>query len=92
MHAKMFQGADFVEFDVLLTKDHVPVIYHDFSICLSTARKASSLMYIAVPQKNLPPFYSHPLGYCVSILLAACLFFLLLFALKRSLNSERYIS
>ena len=51
MPAKMFQGADFVEFDVLLTKDHVPVIYHDFSICLSTARKASSLMYIAVPQK-----------------------------------------
>ena len=30
-----------MEFDVLLTKDYVPVIYHDFTICLSTATKVS---------------------------------------------------
>ncbi|KAK7094777.1 putative glycerophosphocholine phosphodiesterase GPCPD1 homolog 2 isoform X2 [Littorina saxatilis] len=44
-------GADFVEFDVLLTKDRVPVIYHDFSICLSTAKKAGNdkeLLEVAV--------------------------------------------
>ena len=31
----LFQGADMVEFDVMLTKDHMPVVYHDFSVCLS---------------------------------------------------------
>ena len=31
-----------MEFDVLLTKDYVPVIYHDFTICLSTATKVSN--------------------------------------------------
>lgn len=29
------QGAVGVEFDVLLTKDHVPVIYHDLLISIS---------------------------------------------------------
>lgn len=30
-----WQGADFVEFDVQLSKDLVPVIYHDFSVFIS---------------------------------------------------------
>jgi len=29
------QGADFVEFDVHLTKDEVPIIYHDFKVLLT---------------------------------------------------------
>lgn len=32
-------GADFVEFDVQLSKDLVPVIYHDFHVCISMKRK-----------------------------------------------------
>ncbi|XP_014784314.1 glycerophosphocholine phosphodiesterase GPCPD1 isoform X1 [Octopus bimaculoides] len=32
-------GADFVEMDVHLTKDHVPVIYHDFSIDIAMEQK-----------------------------------------------------
>ncbi len=31
----VLQGADFVEFDVQLSSDNVPVIYHDFTVCLS---------------------------------------------------------
>lgn len=36
------QGADFVEFDVQLSKDWVPVVYHDFQVCLAI-RKVSPL-------------------------------------------------
>lgn len=32
-------GADFVEFDVQLTKDLVPVLYHDFHVCIAMKRK-----------------------------------------------------
>lgn len=32
-------GADFVEFDVQLSKDSVPVIYHDFHVCIAMRRK-----------------------------------------------------
>ena len=28
-----------VEFDVVLTKDNVPVIYHDYSVCLKNTNK-----------------------------------------------------
>ena len=40
----MFQGADYVELDVHLSKDHVPVIYHDFKIHIAY-RKVSLLMH-----------------------------------------------
>ncbi|XP_075992154.1 glycerophosphocholine phosphodiesterase GPCPD1-like isoform X2 [Anticarsia gemmatalis] len=32
-------GADLLEFDVQLSKDMVPVIYHDFHVCISMKRK-----------------------------------------------------
>ncbi|CAL1527382.1 unnamed protein product [Lymnaea stagnalis] len=32
-------GADFVEFDVLLSRDKAPVIYHDFSVVASYSKK-----------------------------------------------------
>ncbi|KAI5737646.1 hypothetical protein M8J76_015349 [Diaphorina citri] len=35
-------GADLVEFDVQLSKDLVPVIYHDFYVALSTQRKLTT--------------------------------------------------
>ncbi|XP_014663567.1 PREDICTED: glycerophosphocholine phosphodiesterase GPCPD1-like [Priapulus caudatus] len=34
-------GADFVEFDVQLSKDMVPVIYHDFSVFISMMRRST---------------------------------------------------
>ena len=33
--ALFLQGADFVEFDVQLSKDNIPVVYHDFKVGLS---------------------------------------------------------
>ncbi|XP_055339937.1 glycerophosphocholine phosphodiesterase GPCPD1-like [Paramacrobiotus metropolitanus] len=35
-------GADFVEFDVQLSKDKVPVIYHDFSVFITMRRRRGS--------------------------------------------------
>lgn len=32
-------GADFVEFDVQLSKDLVPIIYHDFHVCISMKKR-----------------------------------------------------
>lgn len=34
-------GADYVEFDVQLSKDLHPVIYHDFHVCVSLKKKAT---------------------------------------------------
>lgn len=34
-------GADFVEFDVQLSKDLVPVLYHDFYIFISMKKKSN---------------------------------------------------
>ena len=35
-------GADYVEFDVQLTKDLVPVVYHDFHVCTTLAKTGFS--------------------------------------------------
>ncbi|KAL0273690.1 UNVERIFIED_CONTAM: hypothetical protein PYX00_006312 [Menopon gallinae] len=49
-------GADFVEFDVQLSKDMVPVIYHDFHVCISLKRKKVSVEdmdMLEIPLKEL---------------------------------------
>lgn len=48
-------GADFVEFDVQVTKDGVPVIFHDFHVMVDDKRtnKLNSTLTLAVPIKDL---------------------------------------
>lgn len=37
-------GADYIEFDVMLTKDRVPVIYHDFTVEVGLEDQTSDSM------------------------------------------------
>uniref|UniRef100_A0A3Q2PXB9 Glycerophosphocholine phosphodiesterase 1 n=1 Tax=Fundulus heteroclitus TaxID=8078 RepID=A0A3Q2PXB9_FUNHE len=47
-------GAAFVEFDVHLSKDAVPIVYHDLTCCIATKKKnAQTLELIEVPVKDL---------------------------------------
>ncbi|KAJ3583054.1 hypothetical protein NHX12_034522 [Muraenolepis orangiensis] len=48
-------GAAYVEFDVHLSKDSVPIVYHDLTCCISTKKKndKTSLELIEVPVKDL---------------------------------------
>ena len=48
-------GADFVEFDVQLSRDLVPVIYHDFHVCISMKRKSTKgeTDLLTLPVKDL---------------------------------------
>ena len=38
------------EFDVVLTKDNVPVIYHDFSVCLQNATNKNHYIDVGIHQ------------------------------------------
>lgn len=48
-------GAAYVEFDVQLSKDLVPVVFHDLTCCISTKKKSdnNSIVPIEVPVKEL---------------------------------------
>ncbi|KAF7266282.1 hypothetical protein GWI33_020315 [Rhynchophorus ferrugineus] len=48
-------GADFVEFDVQLSKDLIPIIYHDFHVCISMKKKKdlSEQDMLELPLKEL---------------------------------------
>lgn len=46
-------GFDFVEFDVQLSKDKVPVVYHDFQVAITLKRKGRQAELFAVPVKDL---------------------------------------
>jgi glycerophosphoryl diester phosphodiesterase len=48
-------GADLVEFDVQLSKDLVPVLYHDFHVCIAMKRKKqlSEHDMLELPMKDL---------------------------------------
>ncbi len=53
-----FQGAfqlgfDFVEFDVQLSKDKVPVVYHDFQVAITLKRKGQEAELFVIPVKDL---------------------------------------
>ncbi|XP_051951761.1 glycerophosphocholine phosphodiesterase GPCPD1 [Xyrauchen texanus] len=48
-------GAAYVEFDVHLSKDLVPIVYHDLTCCISTKKKndKNSMVLVEVPVKDL---------------------------------------
>ncbi|XP_066157384.1 glycerophosphocholine phosphodiesterase GPCPD1 isoform X2 [Euwallacea fornicatus] len=48
-------GADFVEFDVQLSKDLIPIIYHDFHVCISMKKKKDieTMDMLEIPLKEL---------------------------------------
>ncbi|XP_063079495.1 glycerophosphocholine phosphodiesterase GPCPD1 isoform X2 [Engraulis encrasicolus] len=48
-------GAAYVEFDVHLSKDSVPIVYHDLTCCISTKKKNDkyNVMMFEVPVKDL---------------------------------------
>ncbi|XP_053344755.1 glycerophosphocholine phosphodiesterase GPCPD1 isoform X1 [Clarias gariepinus] len=48
-------GAAYVEFDVHLSKDLVPIVYHDLTCCISTKKKndKNSMVLFEVPVKDL---------------------------------------
>ncbi|XP_058804972.1 glycerophosphocholine phosphodiesterase GPCPD1-like isoform X1 [Phymastichus coffea] len=50
-----YHGADMVEFDVQLSKDLVPVIYHDFYVSISMKRKKQieAMDMLEIPVKDL---------------------------------------
>nr|XP_050862729.1 glycerophosphocholine phosphodiesterase GPCPD1-like isoform X1 [Vespula vulgaris]XP_050862730.1 glycerophosphocholine phosphodiesterase GPCPD1-like isoform X1 [Vespula vulgaris] len=50
-----YHGADMVEFDVQLSKDYVPVIYHDFYVSISIKRKKQieAMDTLDIPVKDL---------------------------------------
>jgi glycerophosphoryl diester phosphodiesterase len=45
-----FKGAKMVEFDVVLTKDNIPVIYHDYSVCIQDKSNKDRYFDIGVHQ------------------------------------------
>lgn len=50
------KGADFVEFDVQLSKDLVPIIFHDFFVAMATRSKTDILSenveMVKIPMKD----------------------------------------
>lgn len=64
-------GADMVEFDVQLSKDLVPVIYHDFHVCIALKRKKEleEADTLELPVKELTLEQLHFLKVCTIIYL-----------------------
>ena len=46
-------GADMVEFDVQVSKDLVPVVYHEFRLCVQTRSKQGGDVMLDIPVKDL---------------------------------------
>jgi len=49
----VLHGADMVEFDVQVSADLVPVIYHEFTLCVQTKTKHNGEIMLDVPVKDL---------------------------------------
>jgi len=53
MRDAVLHGADMVEFDVQVSRDLVPCIYHEFEICVVTKTKENKEVMLEVPVKDL---------------------------------------
>ncbi|KAI6219558.1 hypothetical protein M3Y99_01653700 [Aphelenchoides fujianensis] len=47
------KGADYVEFDVHLTKDKIPIVFHDFHVLVSVAKRSPSIDDLSCPPASL---------------------------------------
>jgi len=62
MNDAVLHGADMVEFDVQVSSDLVPVIYHEFTLCVQSKTKAGgSDIMLEVPVKDLTVAQLHGL-------------------------------
>lgn len=63
-----YHGADMVEFDVQLSKDLIPVIYHDFYVSISMKRKKQieAMDMLEIPVKDLTLEQLHLLKVLIS--------------------------
>ena len=47
------RGAQMVEFDIVLTKDKIPIVYHDFIFCIDQLADKTSNNYISIAVNQL---------------------------------------
>lgn len=62
-------GADMLEFDVQLSKDLIPVIYHDFHVCIALKRKKQMEFseMLEIPMKDLTLDQLQDLKVCIDL-------------------------
>lgn len=56
------RGADYVEFDVHLTKDKIPIIFHDFHVLVSVAKRSSPDCLTAISNSKTGAVEEHELA------------------------------
>jgi glycerophosphocholine phosphodiesterase GPCPD1 len=47
------RGAQMVEFDIVLTKDKVPIVYHDFEFCINQLQESHADKYLSIAVNQL---------------------------------------
>jgi glycerophosphoryl diester phosphodiesterase len=52
-HEAYMRGAQMVEFDIVLTKDKIPIVYHDFIFCLDQIADKQSNNYLSIAVNQL---------------------------------------
>merc|ERR1719289_306829 len=53
MKDAVVHGADMVEFDVQVSADLIPVIYHEFTLCVQSKSRHGKEMMLEIPVKDL---------------------------------------